>query len=231
PHLGVGRDSAVNVRHVSPDFFRVMHIPLISGRTFTDGDSPHSQPVAMINEAMARAYFPKTNPIGQHLANSRDGLMREIVGIVSNERFSGPSRGYIPELFLPYRQVPPPAMTVVVSSTLPVEAVAETIRRAVNQVDREQAVAELRPMQQVVAATMKQQQFTSSLLGAFAGVATALAAIGVYGVIAVFVGQRRHEFGIRMALGAQRRDVLHFVLRHGAKMILTGTAIGVAGAI
>jgi len=121
-------------------------------------------------------------------------------------------------------------MTLVVSSPLPIDAVAGAVRKTVDQLDHDQAVAEVRPMELVVAATTTQQRFTSSLLGAFAVVATALAAIGLYGVIAVFVGQKRHEFGIRMALGAQRRDVLGLVMLHGSRMILVGTFIGLIGA-
>ena len=146
-------------------------------------------------------------------------------------RFDGPTRGATPELYVPYRQIPWPSMSLVVSSTLPIDVVATTIRRAVQQLDRDQAVTEIRPMGKVVAAMTRQQQFTTSLLGTFAFVATALAAIGLYGVIAVFVAQRRQEFGIRMALGAQRRDVLRQVMFQGGSVIGAGTAIGLIAAV
>jgi putative ABC transport system permease protein len=122
-------------------------------------------------------------------------------------------------------------MTIVVSSTLSTDAVAGAIRQSVRKLDPDQAVAEIRPMARVVAARTTQQQFTTSLLGTFASFATALAAIGLYGVVAVFVSQRRHEFGIRMALGAQRRDVLRLVMRHGGGMIVIGTVAGLIGAL
>ena len=231
PHLGVGRDPTINVRHVSPDFFRAMEIPVRRGRSFSERDTAQSVPVAIINEAAVRRYFQNRDPIGWHLADSRDGIMREIVGVVGDVRFTGPERCCPAELYLPYPQRTSPTMTVVVSSTLSTDAVAGAIRQSVRKLDPDQAVAEIRPMERVVAARTAQQQFTTSLLGTFASVATALAAIGLYGVVAVFVSQRRHEFGIRMALGAQRADVLRLVLRHGGGMILLGTAAGVIGAV
>jgi ABC-type antimicrobial peptide transport system permease subunit len=117
-----------------------------------------------------------------------------------------------------------------VSSPLSVEAVASAIRQAVRRIDPDQAIGEVRPMESVVAATMRQQRFMTSLLAAFAGLATVLAAIGVYGVVAMFVSQRRQEFGIRMALGARRSDVLRYVLRQGMEVISTGIAIGIVAA-
>jgi putative ABC transport system permease protein len=231
PHLGVGRDPTIAVRHVSADYFRVMRIPLHRGRTFEDGDGADSQPVAIVNESTARRYFADTDPIGRHLANSRDGLMREIVGVVGDVRFDGPSRDPQDELYLPYRQVPWPSMTLVASSTMAVDAVAGELRRAVARVDRDQAIAEIRPMPSIVAATTAQQQFTGSLLASFALMATVLAAVGLYGVVALFVSQKRHEFGVRLALGAQRTDVVWLVMREGAWTIAAGTAIGLAAAL
>jgi putative ABC transport system permease protein len=208
-----------------------MQIPLVRGRAFSETDTAQSQPVALINERAARTIFPNADPIGQRIANSRDRIMRTIVGIVDDVRFFGLDRGYTPELFLPFSQVPSPSMTLVVSSALPADAVAGAIREGVRQIDPYQAVGQIRPMIDVIAATTTQQQFTSSLLGTFASAATALAAIGLYGVIAVFVSQRRQEFGIRMALGACRNDVLRLVMSHGVKVIAAGALIGILAAL
>jgi putative ABC transport system permease protein len=231
PHLGVGRDATISVRHVSADYFRAMQIPLRRGRTFDDSDTPQSRPVAIINEAAVRLYFKNKEPIGWHLANSRDAIMREIVGVVGDDRFVGLDRNVQPELYLPYRQVPSPTMTVVVSSILPLESVSSAIRSVARRLDPDQAVAEIRPMARIVAATTAQQQFTSSLFGTFAFVATALAAIGLYGVVTMFVNERRQEIGVRMALGAQRQDVMRLVMKHGGRVIVAGTIVGILGAL
>jgi len=231
PSLGVGRDPTIAARHVSADYFRVMRIPVRHGRTFNERDDAQARPVAIINETTARRYFPDADPVGRHIANSRDGLMREIVGVVGDVRFDGPARSGQEELYLPYRQVPWPSMTVVIDSRVPAGEVVGLLRHEVARLDPDQAVAEVRPMERVVAASTVQQQFTSGLLGMFALLATTLATIGLYGVTTLFVNQRRHEFGIRMALGARQADVLLLVMKQGCRVILGGACVGVAVAL
>src|SRR4030095_16995272 len=135
PHLGVGRDPTINVRHVSPDFFHAMEIPVRRGRSFSENDTPQSLPVAIINEAAGRRYFRNRDPIGWHLADSRDGIMREIVGIVGDVRFTGPDRCCPAELYLSYPPRTSPTMTLAVSSTLSTDAVAGAIRQSVRKLD------------------------------------------------------------------------------------------------
>lgn len=225
------RDPVISVRHVSPDYFRAMHIPLRRGRTFTAQDDARSAPVTIINETTARRYFPGVDPIGRHVASSGDRIMREIVGIVSDVRFDGPARSGQEELYLPYRQVPWQAMSIVVDSALPADQVVAALRAEVKRVDPDQAVAATKPMDAVLAASMTQQRFTSSLLGTFAVLALSLAGIGLYGVITLFVTQRRHEFGIRMALGAQPGDVVRMVMGQGLRVIAAGVGVGIIGAV
>jgi hypothetical protein len=222
-----GRDHVIAVRHVSANYFKTMKIPVLRGRVFTERDAAGSEPVTVINDSAANKYFPGADPIGRRVASSGDNAMRRIVGVVGDVRYDGPTRSGQEELYLPYRQVPWPSMSIVVSSDQSADAVAGALRGDVSRLDRDQAMTEIRAMDSVVAATTTQRQFTTSLLGAFAILATTLAAIGLYGVVALFVSQRRHEFGVRMALGATRGDVLLFAMREGLSAIGLGAIAGV----
>ncbi len=142
PSLGLGRDPVTSARHVSSDYFQVMSIPLRRGRTFTDGDNAQSRPVAIVNETTARRYFSHVDPIGRHLATTGDNVMREIVGIVGDVHFDGPARSDQDEVYLPYRQVPWPSMTVVAASPLAADQVAAVLRQEVARLDPDQAVAD-----------------------------------------------------------------------------------------
>ncbi|HLJ50538.1 MAG TPA: ABC transporter permease [Bryobacteraceae bacterium] len=230
PSLGLGRDPVIWVKHVSADYFRTMRIPLLAGRAFTEQDAANSTPVAIINETTARKYFPGRSPLGRHLANSRDRLMREVVGVVSDVRFAGPDQPPSDELYLPYRQVAWPAMTLVVRTGLDPLYLAAAIKREIAKIDPDQPVASVLSMEQLVSNAVSRQRFTTFLLAAFAFLALVLASIGLYGVIAFFVVQRTREIGIRIALGAQRGDVLRMVAGQGLKLTLAGIVVGLIGA-
>lgn len=222
------RDAPISVRHVGGEYFRAMHIPLREGRLLDDRDDSRSMPVAVINESAARHYFGGADPIGRRIASTSDRILREIVGVVGDVRFNGPAKSTQDELYLSYRQVPWPSMSMVVSSTLTADQVIAALRHQVALLDPDQAVADIRPMTTIVSATTAQQQFTSGLLGVFALLATTLAVIGLYGVTTLFVTQRRYELGIRMALGARAADVLALVMTEGARMITLGATLGLA---
>ena len=229
--LGPGKDPLISVRHVSPDYFRVMRIPIVRGRAFTDADNGNSRPVAIINETTAQRYFAGVDPVGRHLANDGDRVMREIVGVAGDVHFDGPAKSGQEELYLPYRQVPWPTMTIVAASHLPAAEMTSALRHAVAQIDPDQAVAQIRPMDDVVAGSTTQQRFAMSVLGAFAIIAVALAVTGLYAVTGLFVGQRRHEFGIRLALGARPSDVLRLVMRRSLTLVAVGLVAGLALAL
>jgi putative ABC transport system permease protein len=225
------RDNPISVRHVGGDYFRAMQIPLRRGRTFTDRDDGRAMPVAIINESTARHYFADADPLGRRVASTSDRVLREIVGVVADVRFDNPARSGQDELYVPYKQIPWPAMTIVVRSTLAPGQVIATLRREVALLDREQAVADIRPVTAIVAASMARQEFTSGLFAVFAILATTLAVVGLYGVMTLFVSERRREFGIRMALGARPVDLVRLVMREGVWMVGIGAAVGILAAL
>jgi putative ABC transport system permease protein len=225
------RDTAISVRHVGGDYFRVMDIPLRRGRAFTGHDDGRAAPVAIINESAARHHFPGIDPIGLRVGSTSDGILREIVGVVGDVRFDGPAKSGQDELYVPYTQLPWPAMTIVVRSNLPADQVIAALRREVSSLDADQAVADIRPMTAIVAASMTQQEFTGGLLASFALLAVTLAVVGLYGVMALFVSQRRREFGILMALGARSEDIVLLVMRRAAHIVGVGAVAGVIGAL
>jgi len=225
------RENVIAVRHVGGDYFRAMRIALRRGRVFTDRDDGRATPVAIINESTARHYFADADPIGRRLASTSDRILREIVGVVADVRFDGPARSGQDELYVPYRQIPWPAMTIVVNSALAPDQVIAALRREVAWLDPDQAVADIRPLTAIVAASMSRQEFTSGLFGVFAILATTLAVVGLYGVMTLFVSERRREFGIRMALGARPADLLQLVMKEAVWMVGVGAAAGILAAL
>ncbi|MBA3961837.1 MAG: ABC transporter permease [Chthoniobacterales bacterium] len=212
-------------------YFSTMRIALRRGRVFDERDRPEAPPVLLINEAFAKQYFPGQDPLGQRIAIGPTKEKRAVVGIVANSKHSSLAEPNQPEFYLPFSQNPDGFMDLVVRTGEPVPNELETtLRRAVHEVDAQQFVPVVRPLTQLLSQTLTQSRFNTALLGAFATVAILLAAIGIYGVIAYNVAQRTKEIGIRMALGAQRRQMLLMILRQSLTMAAIGIVIGVASA-
>ena len=233
PAPAEGMEPAASLLTTDGAYFRTMRIPLKRGRLFDARDGKDAKPVVLINETFARKYFPNENPLGQRVQIGRreDGPPREIVGVVGTAKHGNLAEADEAEYYLPFAQAPDRYSDIVVRTSEPPPAGLETmIRRAVHEIDAQQFIPTLKPLPELVSATLSQSRFNTALLGTFAAVAILLAAVGIYGVIAYNVTQRTKEIGIRMALGAQRRKMLTMILRQSLTMAAIGIGVGLLGA-
>jgi len=242
-------DAPLALRYaVNPDYLKLMHIPLLQGRFFTDADNEHSSRVIVVDESFAKHYFGEQDPIGKHVyfpPESTDGERTdEIVGVVGHVKQFGlapdEANNIEAEYYEPYQQLQDRMMPMIgqgvtafvrVREGVDPESLFPSIRRGLMQLDSDMVVDDMHPMQQMVADSIARQRFAMMLFSIFAAGALLLAGIGIYGVLSYIVGQRTREVGIRMALGAQRGDVVRAVLRDGAGMTLPGVGIGVVLAL
>ena len=236
PDPGLGNHPNAGHLVIDGDYFRALRIPLLTGRTFSPRDNKDSLPVVMVNEAFVRKFFNGGNAIGEHIlldaSEKEKPTALEIVGVVGNTRHESLAIEPIPEFYVPFEQDPDRRMHIVLRTSLEKLSGLETaMRNAIHEVDRDIYFPGLTPMPQLIGTTLAQPRFNMMLLGCFAGVAMVLAAIGIYGVIAYTVAQRTKEIGIRMALGAQKIDMLTMILRQSFTVIGIGLLVGLFGAL
>jgi predicted permease len=225
---------------VEPDYLKAMGIPLERGRFFTDQDNEHAPVAIVIDEYFAKKFFPNQDPIGKRVNLEILGSQPEIIGVAGHVKHWGlDSDAAAPiqaQFYIALMQVPDRFMTLLSSPAVVVRAerdplaLTNAIRAAVSRVSTKQVVYSVETMNEIIADSLAARRFSMILLAIFAGLALVLSTIGIYGVISYIVGQRTHEIGIRMALGAQQSDVMSMVIKQGAQMALIGVGIGLVAA-
>jgi putative ABC transport system permease protein len=215
------------MRAVTPGYFGAMGIPLEQGRGFTDDDGIGRPGVAIVSETLARKLFPGERAVGHFLAYEWDQPLRvEIVGVVGDVHHDGPAKETYMEIYRPLAQFAYRSMTLVIRAQGDPLPLARPAAAAVRSVDRDLPLASVQPLTALVSRAVGRTRLSTTLFGIFGAIGLILAAIGIYGVMSYTVEQRRQEFGIRMALGAEPRNVIALVTRRGALLAFTGIAIG-----
>jgi len=225
----------VEYRVVTPDYFRALAIPIISGRAFASADSDKSIPVAIVNEAVARRYFPGEDPIGKRVTTDDPRESRAvwltIIGVAGDVKHRGLAEQPEPEMYVAHQQYPSRGMSFAIRSGVSPDKIASTVAGEIAGLDPKLPIYNVRTMDRLVSESIAQQRLSTVLFGIFAAIALVLASIGIYGVVSYNVAERGHEIAIRRALGAQRSEILRIVIGQGLMLVLSGGGIGLVLAL
>jgi len=230
PQAPLAERPFVDVEAISPQWFQTMRVPLLAGRTFTAADNGQAPLVVIVNETFARQYWPNQDPLKMHVAVGRRAPA-EVIAVAADVKNRGLEPEPQPQLYLPFPQLAWGDMNLLVRTTVPPRLIASSVRAQVAAIDGDQPLTKIQTVEDLVDDSRAQPRFTLLLLSAFSFTALMLAMIGIYGVISYSVAQRRQEFGIRMALGAERANILRLVLRQGFTLAVIGIGVGVVAAL
>jgi putative ABC transport system permease protein len=223
---GLGKDPLIAFRQVDTGYFDAMGTRLLRGRTFNSGDSSSGLPVIVVNETTAKKYWPRENPLGKHVAGSRDLVQREVVGVVADVKYNNLNSPNLQELYIPFEQMPWAAMTLLVRSAGNQQTLSAAVRAKVAELDSGVPITHVSSMEEVVGTSLAEPRLILEFVTAFAGFALLLASIGLYGVMSYSVAARKREIGIRVSVGATPRDIFRLILSEGLRVTVIGIAIG-----
>jgi putative ABC transport system permease protein len=231
PEVPLAQRPFVDVEAISPKWFQTMGVPLRNGRTFTQMDNATAPPVVIVNEVFARRYWPGQDAVGKKVVIGRTPDSAVVLGVANDVKNQGLEKTPQAQLYLPFPQLPWSDMNLLVRTDVPSQDVIAAIRAQISAIDSAQPITDVQTAEELIDGSRVQPRFTSLLIGVFAATALILAIIGVYGVLSYSVAQRTQEFGIRLALGAHRGDILRMVLRQGMLLAASGIAVGVCLAL
>jgi putative ABC transport system permease protein len=231
PKVPLGQRPFVDIEAISPQWFQTMRVPLRGGRAFIAADSAQSPKALIVNRTFALRFWPGEDPVGKHIIVGRWKEPAQVVGVAADVKNRGLARDPQPQLYIPFPQLPWGNMYLLVRTEVPPLSVAGAVRNQISAVDPDQPVTDVHTVEELMDSSRAQPRFTMLLLGAFSAAALGLAVIGIYGVLAYSVAQRRHELGIRVALGAERADILRLVVCQGLRLAFAGVGVGLVAAL
>jgi putative ABC transport system permease protein len=226
PDVPLAQRPFVDIEAISPRWFETTRVPMRAGRTFTNDDNAAAPAVVVVNESFARQYWPGQSPVGKKIVIGRRPEPALVVGVAADVKNQGLEKDPQAQLYLPFPQLPWSDMNLLVRTDIPPGAAIATVRNEIAAVDGNQPVNEIQTAEELIDTSRAQPRFTMLLIGGFSGTALLLAIVGVYGILSYSIGQRRQEFGIRLALGAQRADIRRLVMRQGLLLALAGIVAG-----